>query len=173
MTEKQRTLPVKYLSLLSITCLLLFVTALIFQHGFDLQPCIKCIHQRLGVLLMAAIFFIATVTPNWLRMALYPLQYAIAIKTYLIANEHAFKQHNLDLTSSCGFSLNMPPWFEIDKWFPELFEVRGMCDQISWEFLGQTMPQWLSYILLGIILLLTWVVINDTKIYRIFSSNSN
>ena len=171
MTKKQRSLPLKGLSLLSMICLLLFAIALIFQHGFDLQPCIKCIHQRLGVLLMAVIFFIATISPNWLRLTLYPLQYAIAIKTYLIAKDHAFKQHNLDLTSSCGFTLEMPPWFAIDKWLPEIFEVRGMCDQISWQFLGLTMPQWLSYILLGIIFLLTWVVINDTKIYRIFSRN--
>ena len=144
-----------------MVCFTLVTVALIFQYAFDMQPCIKCIYQRIGVLGVAITTLIAAFTPFAIRRFLVPLSALICFKILIISREHAYKQHNFDFTSACKFELDFPQWFKIDELIPSVFEVRGACDEINWVFLGQTMPEWLLYILVAILCALIWIFKND------------
>lgn len=151
----------------------LFLTALFFQYGMGLEPCVKCIYQRLAVISLSLLFFAGSILNSTYRRLLYVAQGMVLYKGYLIAAEHAFKQHNFSLTSSCGFKPEFPTWLQLDQWLPFAFEARGMCDTIHWVFLGQTMPQWLSYIFIATSAILIGLIINEINIKKLINIHSN
>jgi disulfide bond formation protein DsbB len=129
-----------------------------------MEPCIKCVYQRLSVTALALLFIIpAYFKSKPTRIFTYISSLLVILKSLTIAREHSLKQHNIDTTGSCGLSPNFPEWFRIDQWVPSIFEARGMCDQINWVFYKLTMPEWLTFCFLAILTLLTALIINEKK----------
>ncbi len=132
--------------MLAVSALLLEGCALFFQYYFGLAPCIMCIYQRVAI---GSIFFggiMGATAPNHLlsRLAGYTFWGIGSIWGLLIAIEHVEMQNeDTSLFFSCEFIPNFPSWAPLHEWIPFLFEATGDCGEISWQFLGYSMPQWM------------------------------
>ncbi|MCJ8295692.1 MAG: disulfide bond formation protein DsbB [Colwellia sp.] len=132
--------------LLAVSALGLECSALFFQYAMDLKPCIMCVYQRLAILAIFAAGVIGTVGhQNIFARALAYLSLGVgAIWGLIIALEHVEMQANSgSLFFSCEFIPNFPIWAPLHEWIPFLFEATGDCGEISWQFLGFSMPQWM------------------------------
>jgi len=132
--------------LLTVTALLLELSALYFQYFMGFEPCIMCIYQRVAIW---AIFFAGVIGSLGCHFVLTRiLAFALwgtgSIWGLLIAIEHVDMQSGaFSLFYSCSFIPNFPSWAPLHEWIPVLFKATGTCDKISWEFLGYSMPQWM------------------------------
>ena len=132
--------------LLALSAIGLEFAALYFQYVMDLKPCIMCIYSRVAIW---GIFFagvIGYLAPQQLiaRLIAYGLWGTGAIWGLLIALEHVEMQSSaMSLFFSCEFIPNFPDWAPLHEWLPFLFEASGDCGEISWQFLGYSMPQWM------------------------------
>lgn len=130
--------------LLTLTALFLEISALFFQYGLELKPCILCIYQRLAIW---AIFFAGLIGSVyyqhiWARLIAY-LTWAVgAIWGGIIALEHYEAETNSNpFFASCEFVPNFPSWAPLHDWLPLLFAAEGDCSNLDWQFLGFSMPQ--------------------------------
>lgn len=153
--------------LLGSSALILELVALYFQYGMGLEPCVMCIYQRTAMLGVAVAGYIGAVAPQQVivRFIAYVAWLVAAIWGLLIAYEHVQMQNpdNFLLAMSCDIYPNFPAWFAIHQWFPAIFEARGTCDSIDWQFLGLSMPSWMvvsfaiySALAVAILLLSLW-----------------
>ena len=132
--------------LLAISALGLEMAALFFQYVLDLEPCIMCIYQRVAIW---AIFFagiVGSLGAQYLlaRVTALGLWGTGAIWGLLIALEHVDAQSSkMSFLFSCEFIPNFPSWAPLHEWIPALFAAAGDCGNISWQFLGHSMPQWM------------------------------
>ena len=55
--------------------------------------------------------------------------------------------------SSCEFQLGMPEWFAVDRWFPDLFEVRTLCSYTPDIIWGISMAEGLLCVAAGLVCL--------------------
>jgi disulfide bond formation protein DsbB len=133
--------------LLGFSALAFELVALYFQYGMKLEPCIMCIYQRVAIMGIMFAGFITALAPGVAFMrGLGYLGWGIsAVWGLLIAKEHVSIQTETDpfAFASCALEPNFPAWFRIDHWFPGMFEVRGDCGTIDWQFLSLSMPQWM------------------------------
>ncbi len=78
------------------------------------------------------------------RIISYSLWSIGAIWGLFIALEHVEMQANSgSLFFSCDIIPNFPTWAPLHEWVPALFEATGDCGEISWQFVGYSMPQWM------------------------------
>jgi disulfide bond formation protein DsbB len=132
--------------LLAISALGLEATALFFQYAMDLAPCIMCVYQRLAIVAIIIAGVIGSVGNQYIiaRLSAFALWGIGAIWGLLIAIEHIEMQSNSgSLFFSCDIIPNFPSWAPLHEWIPFLFEATGDCGEISWQFLGFSMPQWM------------------------------
>ncbi|NTS77004.1 disulfide bond formation protein DsbB [Catenovulum sp. SM1970] len=135
--------------LVFVICALLEVAALYFQYAMGLEPCIKCIYQRLAIFGMALGAIPALIKPEnaWCRSISYIAVLTSSIWGLKIANDHLEVQNEPNpLFAVCDTIPDFPAWFNPHVWFPSVFEPRGMCGEISWQFLGLSMPGWMLVI---------------------------
>lgn len=133
--------------LLGFSALTLEFIALYFQYGMGLEPCVMCIYQRVAVAGLAVAGFVGAISPQntLVRIAAFTAWFTAAIWGLFIAFEHMQMQNpdNFMLAMSCDVFPNFPSWMAIHEWFPAIFEARGTCDSIDWQFLGLSMPSWM------------------------------
>ena len=132
--------------LLGLSALGLELCALLFQYVMNLAPCIMCVYQRVAILAIILAGFIGLLACKFLvaRIVAYGLWATGAIWGLFIALEHVEMQANSgSLFFSCDFIPNFPTWAPLHEWIPALFEATGDCGEISWQFLGYSMPQWM------------------------------
>lgn len=160
--------------LLTLSCTALEATALYFQHGMGLVPCVMCIYERLALLAILVAGLIGFAAPRlWLTrwLALILGLYG-AIKGLLLAIKHVDYQMNPSPWNQCAFTPEFPETLPLNKWFPNLFEAGGQCSNISWQFLDLSMPQWLIVIfgfyavLLGFITLSQFVRMRKRNLFH-------
>lgn len=135
--------------LLAITALAFELCALFFQYGMDLKPCIMCIYQRAAIWAIFLAGVIGFIAPKLLiiRLFAYGLWGVGAVWGVLLALEHVEMQSSaMSLFFTCEIVPNFPSWAPLHEWIPFLFEASGDCGEISWEFLGYSMPQWMIVI---------------------------
>jgi disulfide bond formation protein DsbB len=149
--------------LLAGSALGLELSALFFQYGLDLQPCIMCIYERVATLGLLLTGLIVAIAPAflWLKLCGFAGWLISAIWGLKIAIEHVDLQLNPSPFTTCDFEPNFPDWLQLHQWFPMFFEATGDCGKISWSFLGWSMPQWLIvcfaiYVLLAIVVIAAW-----------------
>jgi disulfide bond formation protein DsbB len=123
------------------------LSALYFQYGLKLEPCIMCIYQRIAIFGIMLSAFITAMAPSvwFVRLFGYIGWGVSAVWGLIIAMEHVAIQTNTDpfVFSSCEMVPNLPSWMPLHLWFPGVFEARGDCGNIDWQLLGYSMPQWM------------------------------
>lgn len=127
------------------SALLLELTALYFQYGMDLKPCIMCIYQRtavFGVMLAALLpLLVNTVITRLVGFIGWGIS---AIWGLLIAIEHVDLQNNANpFFASCEIVPNFPTFMPLHTWLPKMFAATGDCGDIDWVFMSMSMPQWM------------------------------
>lgn len=130
-------------------------TALFFQYVMQLDPCVLCVYERLAVAGIGLAGLLGLTAPGVgaIRFPAYLLWGAAAVWGLGLAMEHVGIQSGTS-NLSCEFFANFPAWFKLDEWFPAVFAPTGYCDEIQWQFLGFSMPQWMIVVYSGYLLLL-------------------
>lgn len=131
---------------LALSALGLELCALFFQYAMNLAPCIMCVYQRVAICAIILAGLIGFLGCQFLitRVIAYSLWATGAIWGLIIALEHVEIQSNSNsLFFSCDYIPNFPTWAPLHEWIPTLFEATGDCGEISWQFLGYSMPQWM------------------------------
>ncbi|PVX42818.1 thiol:disulfide interchange protein DsbB [Pasteurella langaaensis DSM 22999] len=141
------------------------LTALYFQYGMELQPCVMCIYERVAVLGIAFAGLIGSIAPQSLIIRLIALALGLfsAIKGLVIAYTHVDLQMNPAPWKSCPIIPEFPQTLPLHEWFPFMFKPTGLCSEISWQWLGLTMVQWLVVAFSIYSLVLIIVLISQVK----------
>ena len=134
--------------LLFLSTLGLILTALYFQHGLELRPCVKCIYQRtavFGILFASVIPLIKNTVLT--RIVAYGTWGVSSVWGYLIAREHVdlLTATNAFFTP-CDIAPNFPSWLPLHEWLPSIFAANGDCLENSWQFAGMGMAEWMMII---------------------------
>ncbi|AIY65000.1 disulfide bond formation protein DsbB [Pseudoalteromonas piratica] len=136
--------------LLAGIAFILEAAALFFQYAMDLGPCVMCIYQRTAMLGLLFAGIAGAIKPQnvFARVIGFTLWAISAIWGYLIAAEHIAMQNNTDpfAFAGCAFEPNFPAFLPLHQLVPWFFEVTGDCGNISWQFLGLSMPGWMQVI---------------------------
>ena len=149
--------------LLAFSALALELTALWFQHGMQLDPCIKCVYERVAVfgLLLAGIVGALYPRSVTLRVIGYVLWAVSAGWGLRLALQHTGIQQDPSTAFNCTFAAEFPDWAKLDEWFPSVFMPTGYCDDVQWEWLSLTMAQWMIVVFAIYLLILLVVVAID------------
>lgn len=140
-----------------------------FQYVKNLQPCPLCIMQRVGVFLEVILCFIALVI-NRVRAyrIIAILQALVALSGLYFAGRQLWLQSlPPDQLSVCLPGLDVLwkyfPWRDI---FHALLWGAADCAEVTWQFLGLSMPAWVFLYFTGILSAAVFVVINTNHAKR-------
>lgn len=118
--------------------------AFIMQYGFDVQPCVLCLWQRVPFGLAAALAASAlAMRPYDARAKILLLLCAAAFlaNTGLAVFHTGVERHWWEGTRGCA--ITPLHGATIEDWKQQIMRVAtGHCDQISWTFLGLSMANW-------------------------------
>ena len=139
-----------------LACIALLAYAIFEQFQMGIEPCPKCIFQRIAFIAMA-VFFLAGAAhgPRATGRRLYAALVAIAAAVgTVVAIRHLMVQFGPHdpLLEGCGPGLNyLLDAFPLAEAVKKAFMASGDCGEINWTFLGLTMPGWtlVCYLLLG------------------------
>lgn len=129
----------------------LLVIALYYQHALGEEPCQVCVQIRLWVVAITGVGLIMLLMPNRALSAV--LGNSLLLVCCLGMLERSWLLYQLENgrgNGSCEFQLGMPDWFAVDRWFPEVFEVRNLCSFTPELFWGLSMAEGLVAISLTI-----------------------
>ncbi len=129
-----------------VSCVGLIAVALYFQHIDGLDPCPLCIFQRVAFMLMGAVFLIAVLhNPKKTGMKVYgAIATVIGLAGIAIAARHVWLQNAPeDQVPECGPGLDfMVEVLPFHVMLEKVFMGSGECAEVSWTFLGLSMPAW-------------------------------
>lgn len=126
--------------------------ALYYQYALGEEPCQVCIQARLWVVAIAFAALLISIypIPKWSQLTGHLLLAASSVgladrawTLYLLENGRG--------DSSCEFQLGMPEWFAVDRWFPDLFEVRTLCSYTPDIIWGISMAEGLLAVSAGLL----------------------
>lgn len=136
--------------LLAISALFLEVAALYFQYGLELDPCVLCIYQRAAVIgiFIAALIGMSAPTSSIARWVGYTGWGVAAGWCLYLALKLSGMQLGIVAPSlSCDVNAKFPFWIKLDQWIPAMFQPTGFCGDIQWQFLGLSMPIWMTIVM--------------------------
>jgi len=144
-----------------IVCVSLMAYALYAQHVIGLDPCPLCIFQRVAVIATGIIFLLAALHhPGKIGAIVYAVLIGLAAAGgILVASRHVWIQAQPPGTvAACGATLDymmqyMPMTTVIDK----VLSGSGECAEVTWRFLGLSMPWWVLFACAGLLLWAVWV----------------
>ena len=159
--------------IMAVSALLLELCAWGFQYLLHMDPCERCVYQRLAVMILIVAPLIILIAPSnavariagytlWLAGTLYGLKHAIA----QMGDYAAFNP----FTSSCGFVPSFPFGLPLYEWWPAMFMPTGICGADDWTFLTLNMAQWMV-IIFSIYLLAAAVCIVSSALCTLFKRN--
>ncbi|OOH92385.1 disulfide bond formation protein B [Pasteurellaceae bacterium 15-036681] len=153
-------------ALLTTSCLGLELTALYFQHGMGLNPCVMCIYERLALFAILVAGVIGFLAPKvtiirWLAIA---LGLYGSVKGLTLAIKHTDYQMNPAPWNTCSPFVEFPETLPLNKWFPNLFEATSTdCSKIVWDLWGLSMPQWLIAVFAVYAVIMVLVALSQLK----------
>jgi disulfide bond formation protein DsbB len=116
------------------------------QFSENLEPCPLCIFQRIGVIAVAVFFLLAAIhNPGRIGARVYAVLIALgALGGGSVAARHVYLQHlPAEQVPECGPGLSyMFDVFPIGEALQQVFTGSGECADVSWLFLGLSMPSW-------------------------------
>ena len=134
--------------------LALLNVALYYQYALGDEPCQVCIQARLWVVAIALVAVLIAIYP---RLTLLQLAgHLLLIASSVGLGERAWTLYLLENgrgDGSCEFQLGMPDWFAVDRWFPDLFEVRNLCSYTPDIIWGISMAEGLLCVAAGLLCL--------------------
>ena len=138
--------PRAWFFLVAFACVAMLGYGMYMQHVMFLDPCPLCILQRLVFMWIAAVALLAAIhgpgmKGNWVYGSLLSLGGLIGVG---IAGRHVWLQSlPPDQVPECGMGLNYMldtmPFMEV---LEQVLRGSGECAEVSWRFLGLTMPGW-------------------------------
>lgn len=151
--------------LLACSSLALELTALYFQYGMGLRPCVLCVYERLAVAGLFIAGIIGIFVPSALFMRLIALLLALfsAVKGLLISVRHLDLQMNLAPWKQCEVVPDFPEMMPLHKWLPSIFAPTGSCNDSQWSLFGISMVQWLVFIFAVYVMVLMLMFIAQIK----------
>ena len=139
----------------ALACLALLAYALYAERVLGFEPCPLCMFQRVGVVVLGAVFLLAALhDPKGARGARaygVAILLAAAFPAY-VAGRHVYIQ-GLPPGSvpSCGASLDyMVDVFPLMTVIQKVLTGAGECQKIDWAFLGLSMPAWVLVAVLAL-----------------------
>lgn len=132
-------------AILFFTTLVFELVAMYFQYVMELAPCVMCIYQRTAMLGILMSGLLVTVINNALTRWLGFIGWGVsAIWGMLIAIEHVdIQSASNPFFAACEIVPNFPSFAPLHEWIPAFFAATGTCDNIDWQFLTLSMPQWM------------------------------
>jgi len=144
-TFSDRSVAVGYLAGF-VLCIALLAGAYYFEYVMFLDPCPLCIIQRIatlgiGIGCLLAFLLRFTVWPH--RIALLLTTVSAGFGTW-IADHHVWLQHlPKDQVPACGPSLDyLVETLPFNELVTTVLRGSGSCADVSWLFLGLSMPEW-------------------------------
>lgn len=162
-------------ALVVLSCLCLLGTALYFQYGLNMQPCIKCIYVRSAFAAVLVAGLLGLLAPKIALLRITALLGILAGSAFGIVQAYQLLDIEQLLAEggffSCALFAEFPSWLALDKWLPAVFEPTGSCGDTSWQFLGQSMAFWSAislwgYAAVAAVLLLAQFARIDNNPYR-------
>ncbi len=151
----------------AVICGVLIGTALYFQHGLGMEPCPLCIFQRVGVMAVGSIYLLAAlINPTGLWLRLFGLLWLIAASLGgAVSARHVWLQSlPEDQVPACGPGLDyMMEVFPLMETLEMVFKGSGECAEVSWRFLGLSMPGWMLIIFAAFALYGLWNLIRPSR----------
>ncbi len=136
--------------LLALSALVLEGSALYFQYGLELDPCVLCIYQRAAVMgiFISALIGLSAPRSSIARSIGY-IGWALAAGwcLYLALELSGLQLGIFQPSLSCDVNAKFPAWLKLDQWLPAMFQPTGFCGDIQWQFLGLSMPMWMILIM--------------------------
>jgi disulfide bond formation protein DsbB len=120
--------------------------ALYFQYYLAWEPCVLCIQIRVimaGIMLLSALMLVLFRLPA-LRLIAFIAQAALAVLLFIKSRAIYRVETGLD-QAECMFTAGLPEWFNLEVWWPSVFEVRSACGDSPELLAGITMVEALYY----------------------------
>ncbi len=137
-----------------LACVAMMGFALFSQHVLLLDPCPLCIFQRVAVILLGLVLLVAALhNPGSGSARIYAVLVGIvAASGAAVAGWHVRLQNlPLDEVPSCGPGLGyLVDNFPLSEAISLIFKGSGECAEVTWRFLGLSMPTWVVISLLGL-----------------------
>jgi disulfide bond formation protein DsbB len=139
-----------------LVCAALLAYAYYVQFALGVEPCPMCIFQRIAFIAMGLVFLIGAIHgPRATGRRVYALLLLLGAAAGVgIAARHLWVQHlPPDPMAGCAPGWNyMIENFPLSKTLKLAFTGSADCSQVSWTFLGLSMPFWtlVCYVLLGV-----------------------
>jgi disulfide bond formation protein DsbB len=137
------------------------VSALWFQYGMRLDPCVMCVYERLAVIGLMLAGLLGALAPRLtiVRWSGYLIWAVSAGWGLLLAIEHVGYQTDTSGALSCSFLPNFPAWLPLEQWLPSVFLPTGYCDDVQWQWLSLTMAEWMVVVFTIYLLILGAVLV--------------
>lgn len=130
----------------ALACAGMMAFALYAQHVLLLDPCPLCILQRIAVIALGVTFLLAAIHgPQKAGARVYAIVCGLfAVLGAAVAGWHVRLQNlPADEVPSCGPGLEyMVENFPLNDVLGMVLKGSGECAEVSWRFLGLTMPTW-------------------------------
>lgn len=126
------------------------------QYVDYLDPCPLCLVQRLIILIIGLLFLMTLIYPpqNIWRKTFTVLIVLVSLVGCAVSARHVWLQNlPADEVPACGPGLSyMLENFPIGSVLKDLFTGSGECAEITWRFLGLSMPTWTLITFIGFII---------------------
>lgn len=153
--------------LVAVACASLLGYGLFLQHALFLDPCPLCIFQRLAFMWIGVVSLLAYMhNPGSKGFRVYSGFVLLGtLAGAAIAGRHVWLQSlPPDQVPDCGMGLNYMfetlPFAEV---LSEVFYGSGECAEISWAFLGLSMPAWTLLWYIGLAIATIVVLMKNNK----------
>lgn len=138
-----------------LACAALIISALIMQHVFEMEPCPLCIFQRVSFMVAGAGFLLGSLhapkssTGRGIYSGITLLSLFAGIG---LALRHIWLQNlPADQVPSCGpgldYMMEVLPYTDVVS---KVLSGSGECAEVSWTFLGLSIPWWTLFAYLGL-----------------------
>ncbi len=135
-------------------CAALLGYAYYVQFNQGLDPCPLCIFQRVAFLATGCVFLLAAIhNASRIGSRIYAVLIALAaLSGAAIAGWHVRLQHlPPDRVPECGPGLDyMLEVFSFSETLKKVFTGSGECAEVSWQFIGLSMPVWAFLCFIGL-----------------------
>jgi len=132
--------------IVALACAALLANALYIQNVDFIDPCPLCVFQRMAFMAIGAIALLAGIhnperAGRWVYAGLISLAGLVGMG---VAGRHLWLQSlPPDQVPDCGMGLNyMLETMPFSEVLTEVFYGSGECAEVTWNFLGLSMPAW-------------------------------